>query len=198
MSQQDISAGLAFLRAAHRGIGKSVGDRDRSTLLHSAMEIAIKGKMLFSLDEIAALQRLQVTSSVGVFRPFSDQHYSMACLAGGTFPRVWEKAFNWTPFKAPLVATSSSEVRKDSRVAPGIAVLIPGHDAEDLMPRFDGHQVWWCTSISTTKGTITLSRYKLVPGKLYPFSREGHPVNVKSLSHATWAAFVGTTEEAAA
>ncbi|HCK4566034.1 TPA: hypothetical protein N0H12_006808, partial [Pseudomonas aeruginosa] len=68
MNNTPVSAGLGFMRAAFNGIGKSVGDRERSKLLHEAMEIAIKGKMAFDLDDVEPMNRLQMTTSVGVFR----------------------------------------------------------------------------------------------------------------------------------
>ncbi len=85
MNNTSVSAGLGFMRAAFNGIGKSVGDRERSKLLHEAMEIAIKGKMAFDLDDVEPMKRLQMTTSVGVFRPFSDHNYFTACLAGERF-----------------------------------------------------------------------------------------------------------------
>ncbi|EQL43573.1 hypothetical protein M770_31640 (plasmid) [Pseudomonas aeruginosa VRFPA03] len=190
MNNTPVSAGLGFMRAAFNGIGKSVGDRERSKLLHEAMEIAIKGKMAFDLDDVEPMNRLQMSTSVGVFRPFSDHNYFTACLAGGTFCRLWEKAFDFKPFKAPLVAISTSEVLKDNRVAPGVALLVPGDDTDLMMPRFQDLQVWWCTSLSTSKDTITLSRYRLTEDRRYPFSREGHPANLKRLTRATWKDFI--------
>ncbi|HBO7965341.1 TPA: hypothetical protein L5C46_003808 [Pseudomonas aeruginosa] len=45
------------------------------------------------------------------------------------------------------------------------------------------------TSVSAGLG-FTLSRYRLTKDPRYPFSREGHPANLKRLTRATWKDFV--------
>ncbi|HHH9443077.1 TPA: hypothetical protein ACP32N_005065 [Pseudomonas aeruginosa] len=196
MSQTQISTGMAFMHAAHRGINQAVGDRVRSQLLNAAMEIAINGGMDFNLGDIELLQGLQMATQESAFTPFSEHYYSMAAKAGSSFCELWEKVFSWTPLNTPTVEHDGVIIRKAQRVAPGIAVLVSGVDTDDRMPRFAGRQVWWCTSINTVKGTITLSRFKLFGGHGYPFLQEGAPTTTKRLTHTSWLKFIGSNQGA--
>jgi hypothetical protein len=69
--------------------------------------------------------------------------------------------------KAARAGTSSSDVQTEIRVAAGIAVFLVGDDNDPLMPRHEGLQVWWVTSINLEAGVINLGRYKLYADQRY-------------------------------
>lgn len=185
MNSSTQSAGLAFMLAAYQGIAKSIGDRERSGALNSLLASAIKLKMAFDADDSPRLAQLAMNTCVGVFRPSDEEFYSMACISGGTFARMWEKARGVKPFKAVL-AGIPGEIQSNNRVAPGLAVLLDGNDSDELMPRYQGRQVWWVTSVNWDQGIINLSRYRLEPDGKYPFNRPGVPAKRLKLSRNEW------------
>lgn len=186
MSNSNVSAGVCFMQAAAIGIAKSIGERLRSATMNNLLMTAIKTKMAFMPDDAASLRALSITSSVGVFRPLEESFYRQACLSGGSYAQMWEKAHGVKPMKAARAGTSNSDVQSDIRVAADIAVLLVGEDDDALMPRHDGLQVWWVTSINLEAGTINLGRYKLYADQRYPFNRFDAPAKRKKLNREHW------------
>lgn len=186
MTNSNFSAGVTFLQAAENGIGKSIGERLRSATMNNLLTTAIKTKMAFLPDDAAALRSFSITSSVGVFRPLEESFYRQACLSGGSYAQMWEKARGVKPMKAARAGTSSSDVQTEIRVAADIAVFLVGEDDDPLMPRHEGLQVWWVTSINLEVGTINLGRYKLYADQRYPFNRFDAPAKRKKLNREQW------------
>lgn len=180
-----VSAGLAFMRAAHAGIGKSVGDRDRSAAMNDLLDTAIRMKMQFDLGDCASLARLGIRTCVGVFDPMDMSFYRRACVSGGTYAKMWEAAHGAKPFKA-VRAGEKSALQSGLRVAQDVAVLLAGEDEDDLWPRVEGHQVWWVTSVNFVADTITICRYRLLPDQRFPYNRLGRPGNRLTLSRKEW------------
>ncbi|MGE8065209.1 hypothetical protein [Pseudomonas sp. NPDC089569] len=186
MNNSNVSAGVSFLQAAENGIAKSIGDRVRSATMNDLLMTAIKTKMAFMPEDAAQLRAFSITSSVGVFRPLDESFYRQACLSGGSYAQMWENTHGVKPMKAARAGTSNSDVQADIRVAAGIAVLLVGEDNDGLMPRHDGMQVWWVTSINLDAGTINLGRYKLYADQRYPFNRFDSPAQRKKLNREQW------------
>jgi hypothetical protein len=186
MNNSNVSAGVSFLQAAENGIAKSVGERLRSATMNDLLMTAIKTKMAFMPDDAGALRSFSITSSVGVFRPLDESFYRQACLSGGSYAQMWEKSHNVKPIKAARAGTSTSDVQTEIRVAAGIAVFLVGDDTDPLMPRHEGLQVWWVTSINLEAGIINLGRYKLRLDQRYPFNRFDAPAKRKKLNREQW------------
>lgn len=185
MNNATHSAGLTFMLAAHEGIAKSVGDRERSAALNELLMSAVRLKMGFSPDDMPRLAALGMRTCVGVFRPADERFYAQGCISGGTYARMWEKAAGVKPFKAAL-AGAAGDIKQDSRVATGLAVLLEGDDSDDLLPRHEGRQVWWVTSVNWANDTINLSRYRLRPDSRYPFTKNDPPAKRLTLSRCEW------------
>ncbi|MDF9779107.1 hypothetical protein [Pseudomonas baetica] len=186
MNNSNVSAGVSFLQAAANGIAKSIGERLRSATMNDLLLTAIKTKMAFMPDDAASLQRFSIMSSVGVFRPLDEAFYRQACLYGGSYAQMWEKSHGVKPMKAARAGTSNRDVQTDIRVAADIAVFLVGEDDDPLMPRYEGLQVWWVTSINLEGGTINLGRYKLYADERYPFNRFDAPAKRKKLNREQW------------
>lgn len=186
MNNPSVSAGVSFLQAAENGIAKSIGERARSATMNDLLMTAIKTKMAFMPDDAPSLRSFAITSSVGVFRPLDESFYRQACLSGGNYALMWEKSRGVKPMKAARAGTSNSDIQADIRVAADIAVLLVGDDNDPLMPRHDGFQVWWVTSINLEAGIINLGRYKLYADQRYPFNRFDSPAKRKKLSREQW------------
>lgn len=187
MENSKTSAGVTFMQAAAAGIANSIGDRARSAAMNSLLMLAINTKMAFDPEDSRRLRALAITTSVGVFRPLDDMFYRQACLTGGTYARMWEKANDVKPIKAALAGCSTSDIQNDIRIAADIAVLLAGEDEDELMPRHQGLQVWWVTSINWDTGIINLGRYRLYPDQRYPFNRFDSPAKRKKLTREQWA-----------
>lgn len=162
------SPGLTFMQSAFDAMPRTLGDRVRIAALGDAMHLAIKCRMRFAKEDIEPLNELRQHTCVGVFRPFDEEFYRGACIAGGTYPALWEKVSGVKSWIAPEVLVKNTAERlKDNRVCPGLGVLIG--TAEDdcghpllVMTKFDlaamdGKQLWWCTSIDNDH--IILCRY---------------------------------------
>jgi hypothetical protein len=186
MEKTETSAGVTFMQAAVAGIGNSIGDRVRSAAMNDLLMMAIKTKMTFDVDDAPSLTRMAITTSVGVFRPLDDCFYRQACLTGGSYARMWEKAKNVKPMKAARAGCAPIEMQGDIRVAADIAVLLVGEDDDGLMPRLEGLQLWWVTSINLEAGFINLGRYKLYPDQRHPFNRFDAPAKRKKLNREQW------------
>ena len=74
------------MRAAASGIGKSVGDRDRSAALNELLMMAVRTKMAVSPDDSHRLSASSMHTSVGVFRPNDEKFYAQSCVSGGPLP----------------------------------------------------------------------------------------------------------------
>lgn len=188
MQNSILSAGVTFLQAAQTGIAKSIGDRVRSATMNDLLFMAIKTKMAFGPDDSPLLRDLAITTSVGVFRPLDECFYRQACLSGGTYAKMWERANGVKPMKAALAGTSTTDIQAEIRVASNIAVLMVGDDDDSLMPRYEDLQVWWVTSINLKEGIINLGRYKLYADQRYPFNRLDSPAKRKKLNLEQWEA----------
>ena len=186
MTNSNVSAGVCFMQAAADGIAKSIGPRLRAETMNNLLMTAIITKMAFMPDDAATLRALSITSSVGVFRPLNDSFYRQACLTGGSYAQMWEKAHGVQPIKAARAGTIASDVQAEIRVAADIAVFLAGDDNDPLMPRHEGLQVWWVTSINLEAGIINLGRYKLYPDQYCPFKRYYAPVKRKKLNRDQW------------
>lgn len=198
MQEETQSAGLKFMSAAASGIGKSVGDRDRSAALNELLMMAVRMKMAFSPEDSIRLAAFGMHTCVGVFRPNDEKFYAQACVSGGTFARMWEKASGVKPFKAAL-GGEAGEMQAGVRVATGLAVLLDGDDTDPLMPRYEGRQVWWVTSVEWAGDRINLCRYRLRPDARYPFTRHAGPAKRLKLDRAGWDArmlLVATAQKA--
>ena len=164
-TKTEISAGLAFVQAAAAAMPRTLGDRDRINAMDKAMALAVETRFAFGLDDAVALKRLGIETCVGVFRPLYQGFYRQACLAGGTYPRMWEKAHSMRPWLAEKAVYVDYRLNRPAeysgRVCPGIAVQLPQSfmvETKDLATTQDGFQVWWVTEFSAE--TINLCRYE--------------------------------------
>lgn len=163
---REASKGLAFLIAAKAALPNTLGDRARSAALNDLMGIAIETKMAFGFQEGAAIAgaRLGMRTSVGVFDPLDVGWYHRACLAGGSYARMWEAHHGVSPFIASTAYTRDGKSRNDSRMAPDMAVVLKGPDGAAGDPHLahthGGHAIWWCTSVDLDAGKIVLCRYR--------------------------------------
>jgi hypothetical protein len=189
MSATIPSPGLQFMLTAFNAMPRSLGDRVRIAALGEALSLAIKCRMRFAKTDIEELHSLRQHTCVGVFRPFDERFYKEACVAGGTFPAVWEKASNTAPWIAPeVLERSAAETMADNRVAPGLAVLISNTDDAadkegDDLATVGQKQLWWCTSISNEQ--LVLCRYRKNPK---PYSRDPHgqPAKIWKFTRDQW------------
>lgn len=67
-----------------------------------------------------------------------------------------------------------------------LVVLLDGEDSDPLMPRYEGRQVWWVTSVEWAGDRINLCRYRLRPDARYPFTRHASPAKRLKLDRADW------------
>lgn len=185
MSEQIASPGLQFMQVAFNSMPRSLGDRVRIAALGEALTLAVKCKMRFAKTDIEELHKLRQQTCVGVFRPFDERFYTAACVAGGTFAGLWEKANNIAPWIAPeVIDRNCTDVLANNRVAPGLAVLRSAEDEEDGALAVVGQkQLWWCTSIADDQ--LVLCRYPKHPNGI---SRHlhGQPAKVWKLSRDQW------------
>lgn len=185
----ELSRGLTFLQAAQRAMPRTLGDRVYSAAMNDLMKIAITCRMAFHRDDGSALHRLNIRTCVGVFRALDEHWYSSACRHGGTYPAMWEKHHSSKPWIAPRVFTGSVlDGLHLNRVAPHMALLLPGDDVDLDAPRFEDQQVWHCTSIDRRADTITLCRYWLTDKKRLVLLHEGQPYRRQMIDRAAWAA----------
>lgn len=181
------SPALRFLTAAFSAMPATLGDRERSAAMNDVMHIALRCRMAFSPDDAIHLQQLSLRSCVGVFDALDPMFYAVACKAGGTYPRMWEKAKAIRPWIAARAAIDQFDIRLDHRVAPGVAVLIRADESEQGLPRIGPHQVWWCTSMDGDQ-TLRFGRYRLPEARSNPFLREGRPAHLRSFTREQWEA----------
>lgn len=189
MSDPIVSPGLQFMLAAFNGMPRSLGDRVRIAALGEALTLAIKCRMRFSKTDIDELNSLRQQTCVGVFRPFDEHFYTAACVAGGTFPALWEKATKIAPWIAPEVQDRNfTEVLVDNRVAPGLVVLINPSESVvggvgDELAVLGTKELWWCTSISDEQ--LVLCRYRKHPNG-YSLAPHGQPAKIWKLTRDQW------------
>ena len=202
-TEKTVSPGLAFMQTFARSCPRTLGDRERCAAMHEAMSLAIRNRFVFALDDAEALNRLNLRTCVGVFRALD--FYSSACVAGGTYARMWEKHFKQKPWLAAAAVVPQRSAQRqgidrvlhNNRVAPGIGVLLPEafhpESDDDYGARFglyQGQQVWWCTSQNAER--IVLCRYRLPQDhrRLYvdaALISEGSPEHIRKLSRQEWA-----------
>ncbi len=180
---------LAFLTAAHDAMPRSLGDRFRIGKMNGLMLTAIECRMDFKRADAAALCALAESSCVGVFAPVSEPWYSRAAVVGGTYCAMWEAWNGVKPWRAIWGVASKPYGHDDPckrRMAAGLGVLLPG--PEDELPRFNGLQVWWVTSIDWRGDAIVLCRYRWPrEGVNHPFVRDGRPaIHRKKLDRSAW------------
>lgn len=193
-----VSPGLAFLLATKEAMPRTIGDRIRSAAMHDALDIAIRCRFKFDKDDGQLVKQLSLRSCVGVFNVISEHAYSKACSFGGTFARMYEQATGLKPWMAKIALTISSrynnghEAVMDNRVAPGMGVLLAGEDTDPDMPRMNGLQVWWCTSV--TDNAIVLCRYRLIEGHRYATFHQGNPVKKMKLTRQQWESIQAAAE----
>ena len=195
-SEMTISPGLAFLSTAVTSMPKSIGDRLFTTSMNAVLQMADVCQMLFDDSDGASLaaRHLAHESSVGVFRPLDQYWYEFACWYRSTpYATMWEKHMNFRPWRANNAFAghhAKQALPPNSRVAPGIAVLLPSPNDEpkDTL-KHNNLQVWWCTSFDRASDMITLCRYR--PGVHGgAFSHEGSPVARRKVSRDDWDALV--------
>lgn len=117
---------------------RSLGDRSRSAFMGDLMRIAIDCRMQFGRGEGASLERLALSSCVGVFRPLDEIWYTRACIMGGTFASLWETYHRHVPWIAHdvFIGRNLSDQAQNRRVAPNMAVILPTSDEDDTdLPR---------------------------------------------------------------
>lgn len=192
MSKSEISKGLAFMLAAKAAMPASLGDRERTSAMHSAMKLAVRNRFAFQQEDVEALKRMTIDTCVGVFRAMDLSYYYIACEAGGTYPRVWEKEHGikaWRAAKAVHTHWSRpTSFVDDSRVCTGVAVLLPPSFSkeEPELASYMGMQVWWVTDF--TDQTINLCRYK--PHDITPLRKPGGaPARRRQLTRDEWDIF---------
>ena len=206
MSTKEKSAGVLFMQTTAAILPRTLGDRERVPAMSAALQLAIRNRVVFHVDDGALLDRLGIRTCVGVFRPMDELYYHWACMAGGTYAAMWEKHHKQRPWKAAHAVMPRphhdwqrklGRIQKASRVTKHLGVLMP----EDFMParsaaeaarfgQYQGYQVWWCTSV--TDEEITLCRYPLPEdhAKHYgdaPFVRSGRAAKIRKLSRDEWA-----------
>lgn len=185
---ETVSPAITFLTAARASMPQSIGDRLRSQVMNGFLVGAINAGMVFGRTDGPALKRLSFSTSVGVFDVLGPQHYAQACKIGGTYAAMWE-SYNFTKaWKAEILLDN----RKKGRIAPGIACLLTGEDAEPGLATVDGYQVWWCTSIHDDK--IVLGRFRTAYGRE---RCPGTPDKRLILTRAEWTSIQTSTEEIA-
>ncbi|KVP65640.1 hypothetical protein WJ96_04535 [Burkholderia ubonensis] len=196
--EQKISAGLAFMQAAAAAMPKSLGDRERIAAFSEAMKLAIRNRFAFAKEDAKELLRMGIQTCVGVFRPLD--YYQEACVAGGTYPKMWEAHHGQKPWIARKAIVprylqrdyGRTSIQDGNRVATGLGVLMPQSfdDADKFTLPVEGLQVWWVTSM--TDELITVCRYRLSPSELEkrhydtPFQRTGHPFRIRKLTREQW------------
>lgn len=192
MSKTEISKGLAFMLAAKAAMPASLGDRERCSAMHDAMKLAVRNRFAFQPEDVEALKRMTIDTCVGVFRAMDLSYYHIACEAGGTYPRVWEKERGikaWRAAKAVHTHWSRpTSFVDDSRVCPGVIVLLPPSFSteEPELASYMGMQVWWVTDF--TDQSINLCRYK--PDDNTPLRKPGgHPARRRQLTRDEWDIF---------
>jgi hypothetical protein len=182
--QESASPALLFLSAAHNAMPRTIGDRQRSAVMNELLGTAIDCRMQFDPGDASALNRLSISTSVGVFRPLDQHHYNRACKVGGTYPRMWEKHTGMEPWIAAGALTDDRSIVHDRRVAPGTMVLIRGEDSDPMLPRFGEYQVWRCTSMDA--GVLRFGRYRLREERLHHDFSESRPCVLRAFSRVEW------------
>jgi len=166
---QTLSAGLAFMHAAAAAAAKAPTDRERVRAMKDAMQVAIRNCFEFHLTDGAALLSLALETRWGDFRPL--EYYREGCLAGGSYPAMWEAHHQMRPWVAHKAVVAKEmlpcyDILEDRRVAVGMAVLMPeSFDSPDeaTLPIQD-MQVWWVNAM--TDELIRVCRYRLHPEEL--------------------------------
>ncbi len=128
------SNGVAFLSAASQAFPKSIGDREYVHAMHRLMEIVVQSRMVFSVQDGKALRRLAYRTCVGHFDPLAENWYARACVAGGTYPAMWEKHHGMRPWKATMAIHKTPGVKpygyvqtKEDDFALHAFTLLPGN-----------------------------------------------------------------------
>ncbi|MFC6282196.1 MULTISPECIES: hypothetical protein [Polaromonas] len=182
-----MSPALQYITTSRNSLPKGIGDRQWHAFMSSIMELAITNRMVFDKDDGDALVRLSARCQYGVFNPIAESWYILACRAGGTYCRMYEKAVGLTPWVAPLVLVDQHRglTPTKGRVAPQMGVVLPKAENDDTHAETtrDGDQVWWCTSL--TDDQIILCRYRQDPDQSNSY-RSGPPINRWKLSRGEW------------
>lgn len=199
---QKTSGGLVFMQAAHSALPKTLGDRERIAAMDAALSLALRNRFAFAKQDVEALLRMGIETSVGVFRPMADYFYLRACIYGGTYAKMWEAHQDQKPWVALTAITPDyvdrgynpgHELLANNRVTTQMGVLLPAsfddHDARTVP--VDGKQVWWVTSQDNEH--ITVCRYRLTDaqlatvGRARPFHHSGKPFRIRKLNRDQWA-----------
>lgn len=183
------SPAVKFLSAAIDAMPKTLGDRERSGTLNDLMAIAIKTRMEFNRDDhiVLSASRFRMRTCVGVFMPLADHWYYRACVAGGTYARMWEESQGMKPWKAAEAFTDGGirEPRKNQRMAPGLGLTLPSDDKADKDLQYTSQgTVWWCTSVSNEQ--LVLCAYA-GGASLYGRRPEGNPKRRRTFTRQQWA-----------
>lgn len=186
------SAGLAYMLAAKAAAPKSLGDRERIAVMGASMDIAVRNRFPFKPDDAEELANLGIRTCVGVFRPLDQCYYRIACLVGGTYPRMWEAYHGLAPWKAAVAVIPyhfriRDDLLENTRVTTDIGVLMPqsfGPDEPELASHL-GLQVWWVTSC--TGDTVNLCRYSPSTGYAGHLQRPGGaPARRRQVDRDAW------------
>lgn len=184
------SPAFNFITAASNAISKSVGDGLISATMKDVVRIAITTKMKFDADDggrfVAA--QLSIRTCVGCFDPLDRHHYDAACIAGGTYAKMWERWANVKPFMAPALWTDQGQLLRSNRVAPGVAIVIPAKiDATETLEHTREGEVWWVSTVDFDKDRIILVRYD-GKGLREPHRNYGRksPAKRQILSRSEW------------
>lgn len=199
MIQSKLSPALSFLSAAVDALPKTLGDRDRSGILNDLMSIAINSRMEFNRDDHVVLgeSRYKMKTCVGVFAPLADHWYFHACVAGGTYARMWEEFMGMKPWKAVEAFTNGDirNARKNQRMAPGLGLTLPTDDKADKDLQYTSQgTVWWCTSISDEK--LILCAYT-GGASLYGRRPEANPKRRRTVTRLEWAELMAALQQEA-
>ena len=190
---RERSPALRFIDVSVEAMPRSTGDRVYVEALDRMLSIAIECRFRFDKDDGSALKGYGLRRCVGVFDPLNESFYRLACIHGGTFAAMWERAHATTPWIATLAAAGSYRnspvsILTNNRIAPGIAVVIPSSKADDdsTLARAPEGEVWWCTSMSSAE--VVLCRYRYTANSRYPYLQEGAPAKRRKLSRSDWEA----------
>lgn len=200
MNKQEKSAGLIFMQATAAAIPRTLGDRDSVNVMGNAMEMAVANRFPFKPEDAPELRRLGIETCVGVFRALYEGYYRTACRVGGTYPRMWEVAHGFKPWKAAVAIFTnyqrySETLLENNRVYKDVGVLMPKTFAaeEPHLANHLGMQVWWVTDI--TSETINLCRYKPSEGYGGHLRRPGgHPARIRQVSREDFTKFQAETK----
>lgn len=198
--KEKCSRALTYLRALRAAIPASANMGEVSSMMNEGMRIALRNRFEFHIDDGAALQRLSYITNAGVFHPFGEGFYALACLTGGTYARLWEKHVCRRPWKAPLVLKgiqgdmagqpmlSTLETLAENRIAPGMVLLMPPTFQQELKNVYSlspSLRVWRCTSFDNE--TLVLTAYDNMRAYDTKLQALGRPSHIRRFTRESWA-----------